>query len=261
MHIFSPTSRFALALLLAVAFQTSTPLLLAETMVVLNPAKDNTLINSVDGSVSHGASDSLYSGKADGRGGPGNLRAVIAFDINSAIPAGSIITDVQLELNALKAGPGSGDDSYTIHRLLKDWGEGTSNAFGGAGAPSTPGDATWIHTFFDTETWSNPGGDFEAAPSATETVSGLGLKTWGSTPQMIADVQSWLDNPASDFGWILIGDESTSASARQFGSRESTSAAPALKITYVPEPGTLGLIFIGLLLKPSNQRVFSRNQL
>ena len=49
---------------------------------------------------------------------------------------------------------------------------------------------------------------------------------------MVADVQGWLDNPASNFGWLMLGDESTNLTAKRFDTRESTSP-PVLAITYV----------------------------
>ena len=39
-------------------------------------------------------------------------------------------------------------------------------------------------------------------------VGAIGQYTWSSA-QMVADVQGWLDNPASNFGWLMLGDEST----------------------------------------------------
>ena len=48
---------------------------------------------------------------------------------------------------------------------------------------------------------------------------------------MIADVQSWLDNPATNFGWLVLGDESASATAKRFDTRESASP-PVLTIEY-----------------------------
>ena len=70
---------------------------------------------------------------------------------------------------------------------------------------------------------------------------------FSSQPAMVANVQGWLDSPASNFGWLLrAADESPNViTARQFGSRESgTADAPALTINFtppvpVPEPGSL----------------------
>ena len=120
-----------------------------------------------------------------------------------------------------------------LHKLLADWGEGTSIAPGeeGDGAPATPNDATWRHRFFDTIFWSTQGGDFSATVSASQSVGAIGQYTWSSA-QMVADVQGWLDNPASNFGWLMLGDESVFLTAKRFDTRESASP-PVLAITYI----------------------------
>ena len=67
--------------------------------------------------------------------------------------------------------------------------------------------------------------------------------TWGSTAQMVADVQSWLDTPATNFGWMLRGPESGSSSVKKFGSRENMFFPPNLVIDYTAPPvgATLGI--------------------
>lgn len=50
---------------------------------------------------------------------------------------------------------------------------------------------------------------------------------------MTSQVQGWLDNPGSNFGWVLIGDETTPAMTRRFDSRESGSP-PQLLVDYTP---------------------------
>src|SRR5207248_8268903 len=133
-----------------------------------------------------------------------------------------------------------------LHRFTKDWGEGTSLG-GPQGGPSTPGDATWKHTFFPTATWSNPGGDFDATVSGVKNVDFTGAVTWLSTTQMVADAQRWVNNRNSNFGWILIGDELNISTAKEFVSKEGFSGRPSLSVTYtVPEPGvtvaTMGMV-------------------
>ena len=120
-----------------------------------------------------------------------------------------------------------------LHKLLADWGEGTSIAPGeeGDGAPATPNDATWRHRFFDTIFWSTQGGDFSATVSASQSVGAIGQYTWSSA-QMVADVQGWLNNPATNFGWLMLGDESVFLTAKRFDTRESASP-PVLAITYI----------------------------
>ncbi|MEM8946964.1 MAG: DNRLRE domain-containing protein [Planctomycetota bacterium] len=215
--------------------------------VMLGASKDNTLFsNESTGNVFSNALGSLFAGRT-GPQGPGAQRALLAFDVASAIPAGATITDAQLTLDIARSGGGSGNDVYTLHRVEKDWGEGTSDTTRGEGVAATPGDATWIHTIFDSETWDNPGGDFRERGTASATLSNFGPATWESTTQMVLDVQAWLDDPSSNFGWILIGDESVSSSSRQFGSRESSFGAPVLQIGYViPEPTSAMLLLFGV---------------
>ncbi len=231
-------SRATLPLLLTAFICIDYTIASADT-VILGASKDNTLINSAAGAISN-ATGPLFAGKTGGAG-PGALRAILAFDLASEIPQGATITNVDLTMTVLQAGGGSSNDAYTLHRVEQDWGEGTSNADGGAGAPSTTNDATWIHTFFDTNSWINPGGDFASSPSATESVGGTGPVTWGSTPDLVSDVQTWLDDPTANYGWILIGNEIRNGSARQFAARESSSSAPQLAISFfaVPEPSSL----------------------
>jgi hypothetical protein len=134
----------------------------------------------------------------------------------------------------------AGTQPFTLHRVLADWGEGTTNGTGGPGGPSTPGSATWIHRYYPNTFWSTVGGDYHPTPSATLSVSGTGLYTWSSA-QLIADVQQWIADPTSNFGWMLIGNEAVSVSAKRFDSRETTLTAdkPTLIINYTP-PATSG---------------------
>jgi hypothetical protein len=128
----------------------------------------------------------------------------------------------------------------SLHRVLADWGEGTSDAAGneGQGAPATPNDATWTHRFFNTSTWSTPGGDFVATASATRVVNDIGLYTWKSAG-MRDDVQAWVNSPATNFGWELLGNETAPSTAKRFDSSEdlSSPAHPQLTVYYrVPTP-------------------------
>ncbi|MCL4211824.1 MAG: hypothetical protein KJZ68_14310, partial [Phycisphaerales bacterium] len=60
--------------------------------------------------------------------------------------------------------------------------------------------------------------------------------TWGSTSGMVGDVQGWLDNPAANFGWVLIGNEAVSVTAKRFDSRENPvpENRPVLIVDYTP---------------------------
>ena len=82
--------------------------------------------------------------------------------------------------------------------------------------------------------WTNASGDFVAEASAATSVGGLGKYEW-SSDQMNADVQAWLDDAATNFGWILIGNESKVKTANRFNTMESSeSARPTLTIEFTP---------------------------
>lgn len=197
--------------------------------IAIGAAKDNTLYESISGSLSNGAGQYFFCGK----GNNGYIkRGLIMFDIaGSGIPAGSRIKSAKLELNMSKTIVGP--QAVSLHRVLKGWGEGSSNANAqeGSGALATSGDATWLHTFFSSSFWDNPGGDFSAAASASRSVGGTGLYAWESAGAT-ADVQSWLDEPAGNFGWLVKGNESSAPTAKRFDSRESPANRPKLTVEY-----------------------------
>jgi hypothetical protein len=204
--------------------------LASANIISINPSKDNTLYeyDPAEGDHSNGAGFHFFAGE----NAMGELRhGVLAFDVAGTVPAGSTITSVSLSMN-MSMTP-AGTLTVELHKLLADWGEGTSHAPGGEGdgAPATPNDATWRHRFFDTIFWTTQGGDFSPAVSASQSVGGVGQYTWSSA-QMVADVQSWVDNPASNFGWLVLGDETAAATAKRFDTRESASP-PVLTIQFI----------------------------
>src|SRR5438105_3770367 len=199
-------------------------------MISINPSKDNTLYqyNPNVGDLSNALGFHFFTGTilmGESR------RGVLAFDIAGNVPPGSTITGVSLSMNMSKTIDGTARTTE-LHKLFADWGEGTSRAPGeeGSGAPATPNDATWRHRFYDTIFWTTQGGDFSATVSASQSVGGLGQYIW-SSPQMVADVQSWLENPDANFGWLVLGDESGAGTAKRFDTRESASP-PVLTILY-----------------------------
>lgn len=214
------------ALLVALTLQTSLP-----QQAVLTPVKDNTLYQTADGSTSNGAGEFLFVGRTNAAS---LRRALIKFDIAGVVPAGATITSVSLRLNMSKTA--SGIQTIALKKVSADWGEGTSNAADpdGQGAPSTTGDATWIHRFKGTSNWTTAGGDFVTTESASLSVNAIGTYSWTSTPQLVADVQGWLTNPSSNFGWIITGNEAIDKTAKRFDSRENATTAnrPQLTVNY-----------------------------
>ena len=64
--------------------------------VILNPVNDNTLYENDQGDLSNGVGVHMFAGTTNGGA---FRRALIAFDITSGVPAGSIITGVSLTLS------------------------------------------------------------------------------------------------------------------------------------------------------------------
>lgn len=233
---------FLAAMSLAVAVSSA-----GADIITIGAARDNTLYEDFQGSFSNGRGSYMFAGSTAGWA---YRRALVAFDVAAAVPQGSTIIRASLTLHMSRSI--AGDERVSLHRVLSDWGEGASNAPGeeGEGAPSQPGDATWIHTFFDSQFWTTPGGDFVADASASATIGyPAGFYTWTSTPLLVADVQAWLDDPATAFGWILIGNETRWTTAKRFDTRENgnPSYRPALTIEYIPIPaaGSLTLLAFG----------------
>jgi hypothetical protein len=223
---------------ITLAFLCAAPAPARADSIVLVPLKDNTLFSNGN---SNGAGDSIFSGRTGNFSNPPGIRqrAVLEFDVAGSVPAGSTIRTASLTLTLVSASPFAQPETHTLHRVSLEWGEGTSIAFGGFGAPPTTDDATWSHTFFPNQFWLTPGGDFEPSASASAVVGTTQLPfTWGPTPEMAADVQSWLDSPSSNHGWILLGDEQNFNTARRFQSRESgfPTGVPMLTIDFTPPP-------------------------
>lgn len=223
-------------------------------------SRDVTLFEDESGGLASGSGAELYSGRIQ----QNRLRrAIVAFDLSS-IPAGSIVTSVTLQMTSTRVVvPGS---DVSLHRVTSAWGEGASAAPegpGGRGAPSQAGDATWIHTFFNQQFWNTPGGDFTSAPSASVFVDGIGLKEWASSGAgnsgLIADVQSWVNNPSMNHGWLVRDALETLgvASARQWASREYAveSWRPTIFVEYtIPSPTGAAVMGLGLIAAARRKR-------
>jgi hypothetical protein len=200
---------------------------------LLQPEKDGTLIENPAGALSNGSGPAIFAGRISSSSNSAR-RALIAFDVAAVIPPGSTVTEASLwlSLSSTNAGP----VRVSLHSVFADWGEGASIASGGGGASSVPGDSTWLHRFYDGVFWGRPGGDYEPVPRADAVVDQPGVYVWGTTQDMVADVQSWLDHPETAYGWLLMGDETHPTTVKRFDSREHPESAsrPLLEVEYVP---------------------------
>ncbi len=212
---------------------------LSAEVVELLPFKDNTIFepetidpNNPSFTFSNGAGDYFFAGRTDIGARFKIRRGLIEFDVAGAIPQGATIlrADLRLYLSNTKREGGVKTTDVALHRALQEWGEGASDASQGegVGASAQPGDATWFHTSFPDTLWNNEGGDFDPTPSSVEPIGDkFQFYTWEG-PGLANDVQVWLDNPSSNHGWMLIGDEVDVVTAKRFDSRTSFNFASDL---------------------------------
>ena len=193
-------------------------------------------------------------------------RGLLEFNLSS-IPAGATITNVQLTLTLGQFSGAFTSGTIDFYDLTRSWVQGTvestaSNIGGtGNGAAANPGDATWTDVSYSSTTptlWTTAGGDhsFTSSGALSVTSAAVGSSyTAPSTAQMVADVQGWVNNPATDFGWELINaDETDSSTVFGFYSSEwdnthfggSSTQVPALQITYTPAPEPASGLLVGL---------------
>jgi hypothetical protein len=211
-------------------------------IVTLHPSADTTLHEYFP---DNNLGAQLYFNAGTTQNGP-RTRGLMQFDISGSLPAGAIIHSVSLTLEVTKQ-PVDGDapSNFALHRMLVAWGEGSGIGqppF--LGAPAQLGEACWNSPAAMTAAhWGAPGGlagvDFAAQRSADTFIYGVNFSpyTFGDSAGLISDVQSWLDHPQSNFGWMMLTEsEDEIFSARRFASREAPFLAPTLEIDFTPVP-------------------------
>jgi len=231
--------------LLGIFWLGSLPLFAPAASLILTPIADTTLSERYPEN-NFGAMPTFNSGTTQNSN---YNRGLLQFDVAAALPAGAKITAATLTLEIV------GEPAeefpvarFNLHRMLVPWAEGTKTnpPFGGlgVGSPATTNEATWTHRFaFTTHTWTQAGAaaplDYVAASSAGASMGGVDQSPYTilNTVQLVADLQLWLDQPATNYGWALVcQQETTKFTARRFASREDPENAPELHLTYLIPP-------------------------
>lgn len=202
-------------------------------VVELMPVADTTLFE-LNADANFGAEDQLIVGAVAKNAPHHRARLLMQFDL-SAVPPGAVVTNVTLQLKVLKENGGEPAAGMEIHPMLVSWAEG--DRMGMQGTSALPGQSTWNSRAHSQAAWSIPGGqagsEFGSSTSSAVGLDGPGSYQFPVSPALIADVQSWVDSPTTNFGWIVLGtDESIVASARRVASRESSSGRPLLTVGY-----------------------------
>ena len=206
----------------------------------LGPTAD-TFINSVDPDNNNGASQSFFTGE-NGQGGV--MRGLLQFALPAGLQGRVTVSGVTLTLTTEAVGTGTmlpAAATESLQRVNVAWTEGTGA--GNAMMTYTVGQPCGTTG----ATWNDPdctGGTPWAGGDVTATVSGTAsapaeLDTaviWDSmagSAGLLADVQAWMDDPATNHGWMISSStEGTSAKAQRFYSREVAGKGPALGITF-----------------------------
>jgi glucose/arabinose dehydrogenase len=240
---------FCLGLLLGVPSAS-----LADVVNLTAPA-DTFIISGAFNANNNAGGHTHLSAGTDGVGGV--RRGLLRFDL-SGIPAGSTVTSAVMRLTVVMV-PSAGpvNSTFDLFRMLADWGEG--NKVGNAGSPATSGEATWNARMHSVASWTVAGARNDAAASASASAavgSSSGQVVAWSGAGLVSDVQGWLDNPAQNFGWLLMSQAEASArSVRGFGTREGASAG-TLEVGYTPPVSSNAPPSV-TITSPTNNATFS----
>ena len=188
----------------------------ANSVLAITSATDSTIM-STDGANPRGDQTILVGTR--GTQAQGILdRGLLRFDL-SKIPANAIIQSATVRLVVVQTPQNPVSSIFNLHRLITPWDKTASWGNAKTGLA-----------------WGAPGGK-EGVDYRTEISAGLEVDVndeyeFGPTDQLKADVQSWISNPASNNGWLLMTDsEGMFFTARHFGSSESDDP-PKLVVEY-----------------------------
>lgn len=235
MKLYMPSSRLCAASMLLGLLATLSSH--AET-IALRPVADTSLFSSAPEN-NVGGNLSIAVGNT---AGAAPIRGLIRFDPAAVIPAGARIVAITLQLQVVRTPILPEPATFDLHRVLVSWGEGGGGSGNsvGTGSLAGNGEATWTSRFHGAEAWSASGGapgtDFTSAASSSADDAVAGPMTFGTTDQLVADVQAWVDNPTANFGWLIKERlEGADSTARRLASREDAARAPILTVEYVRE--------------------------
>ncbi|RLS65472.1 MAG: hypothetical protein DWH96_00190 [Planctomycetota bacterium] len=175
-------------------------------------------------------------------------RSILRFDL-SDLPEGAVLLSARVSLVVLQGN--GGVRPMSLHAATQQWTTGASDPSGteSVGVAALLSDCTWNWSSSDGAlagtAWNKAGGSFASIASATSSTTVTGLQNWESAA-LAADAQAWLTNPTENFGWFLLGDESTVGTARRLDSANAAAGGylPTLELEYtlIPAPGALALL-------------------
>ena len=187
--------------------------------IIVNPltasltATADAYIDNGNATTNYGASASLLvDGKPDDA-------ALLKWNLTS-IPAASTLQSATFTINVTNASV----NTYEIYELKRTW---------------TESQTTWKKSNSSTN-WQSAGAqgslDRGSTVLGTVTASATGVRTVTLNAAGLAVVQGWINNPATNNGFIIQDYANTNTDDLAFSSKEATSAAnrPQLSVVYTP---------------------------
>ncbi len=177
----------------------------------------------------------------------GEMRMLTQFDLSS-VPQGVTVTSAtfSVALQSFNMPTGYTSVEASIYKLTQSW---------------IASQATWNNAAANRTSWTTPGGSFSQRPVTSTLFTSNDtnkLISWNITSL----VQSWLDNPDTNYGMIMKADYSQTQSAGYFGTMEAELVyRPFLNIQYetsqsqVPEPLSFLLVSISGLIMYIRKRL------
>jgi hypothetical protein len=205
--------RQALRLVVVLSLCAGTQTISRAVSVSLHPSANTTITQKTTAP----PSTDLLVGTTGPSGGTASSRTLMQFNIAGNIPTNAVITNVTLTVDVTQAPPVQNrvNSTFDLRRVLVLW---------------SASSATW------STPWHSSGGaigvDFSSTISQTQFFAGEGSYTFASNSNLVADVQTWLQTPASNFGWVVISElQGTQYTERTMSSNGGTDP-PTLLVQF-----------------------------
>ncbi|MEE9279937.1 MAG: DNRLRE domain-containing protein [Myxococcota bacterium] len=147
--------------------------------------------------------------------------ALLRFDI-SALPADATVVAATLRLYLEAASESPPGAEVIVHRLTRDWVEGTMQ-----GAEPADG-ATWL-THDGSNPWATPGGEVEPTPAATLSLGPVGQSYDADVTSVVS---GWQGGASPNYGFRLEGSAGVKAVEFMSGDEADVAKQPQLIIAY-----------------------------
>ena len=163
------------------------------------------------------------------------------------VPVGQPITSAKLRMYLYSLGSGGNGQTVTVSPMLVD-----VPSYGTQDGGTVPGDVTWSHRIYNTDTWAGgttnapvAGSDFDDSVQVTAAIPGS-VNEWMEW-DITSIARDWQSGALANNDLYLYPGDMSGITQVSFRSSEygTASLRPQLVITYVPEPSTLVLLTFG----------------